>query len=152
HEVHVFCLADGAGDLDNIAGLSDLAASVTAIPLASATIKLRALMALFSGEPLTVAAFNEPKLHAAIRAKFGQLRTHLIMVYSCNVAQFAEHFPEVPRIMQFGDLDSLRWRQYAERSAMPLSWIYAIEQRRFLAYERRIAHAFSRSLVHTAVE
>jgi sugar transferase (PEP-CTERM/EpsH1 system associated) len=74
------------------------------------------------------------------------------MVYSCNVAQFAEHFPSVPRIMQFGDLDSLRWGQYAERSGLPLKWVYKVEQRRFLAYERHIARTFSHALVHTAIE
>jgi sugar transferase (PEP-CTERM/EpsH1 system associated) len=68
------------------------------------------------------------------------------------VAQFAEHFQHVPRIMQFGDLDSLKWRQYAERSRVPLKWIYAIEERRLLAYERHVARTFSHALVHTEIE
>jgi sugar transferase (PEP-CTERM/EpsH1 system associated) len=152
HEVHVFCLGDGSQDLDNIPGLRKYATSVTAAPVNALTIRLRALKALLTGEPLSVAAFNEAKLHAAIRRKFDELSPDLIIVYSCNVAQFAEHFPQVPRIMQFGDLDSLKWRQYAERSRMPLKWIYAIEEKRFLAYERRIARAFSYALVHTDVE
>ena len=91
-------------------------------------------------------------MHAAIREKFDELRPDLIIVYSCNVAQFAEHFPRVPRIMQFGDLDSLKWRQYAERSRIPLKWIYRLEEKRFLAYERYIARSFSHALVHTAIE
>jgi sugar transferase (PEP-CTERM/EpsH1 system associated) len=152
HEVHVFCLADGTRDLDNIAGLQDHVASVTAAPVTALTIKLRALKALLGGQSLSVAAFNEAKLHVAIRRKFDELKPDLIMVYSCNVAQFAEHFPGVPRIMQFGDLDSLRWGQYAERSGLPLKWIYEVEQRRFLAYERHIARNFSHALVHTPIE
>jgi polysaccharide biosynthesis protein PslH len=152
HEVHVFCLGDGCQDLDNIPGLRKYATSVTAAPVNTLIIKLRALKALLSGEPLSVAAFNEATLHAAIRQKFDELRPDLIIVYSCNVAQFAEHFPQVPRIMQFGDLDSLKWRQYAERSRIPLKWIYAIEEKRLLAYERRIARAFSYALVHTDLE
>jgi sugar transferase (PEP-CTERM/EpsH1 system associated) len=152
HEVHVFCLGDGAEDLENISGLRQYAKSVTACPVDALTIKLRAAKALFRGEPLSLAALNEPRLHAAIRRSFDELRPELIIVYSCNVAQFAEHFPLVPRIMQFGDLDSLKWRQYAERSRAPLKWIYAIEEKRFLAYERHIAHTFSRALVHTEIE
>jgi sugar transferase (PEP-CTERM/EpsH1 system associated) len=152
HEVHVFCLADGAADLDNVAGLRDIAKSVTAVPVTGAAIKRRALKALLVGEALTVAALDEPDLHAAIRRKFDELGPELIMVYSCNVAQFAEHFPNVPRIMQFGDLDSLRWQQWADRSRPPLRWVYAIEARRFLDYERHIAHTFSHALVHTPIE
>ncbi len=152
HEVHVFCLGDGAPDLANISGLQPYAKSVTAAPVDELTIKLRALGALLTGQPLSVAALNEARLHRAIRWKFSELRPDLIIVYSCNVAQFAEHFSGVPRIMHFGDLDSLKWRQYAERSRPPLQWIYTIEEKRLLAYERRIARTFSHALVHTEFE
>jgi len=152
HEVHVFCLADGKPDLDNIPGLRRYAQSVTAVPVIGWTSKLRALKAMFVSEPLSVAAFDETKLHNAIREKFVELQPDLIMVYSCNVAQYAEHFPEVPRIMQFAELDSSRWGQFALRSRSPLRWVYAIEQRRFFAYERHIARTFSHALVCTAAE
>lgn len=104
HEVHVFCLADGGRDLDNLPGLAQYARSVTAVPVTGWTSRLRALKALVTGEPLSVAALNEVKLHAAIRQKFAELKPDLIIVYSCNVAQYAEHFPDVPRIMQFAEL------------------------------------------------
>src|SRR5215472_10135213 len=152
HEVHVFCLADGDQDLDNVAGLHQHVDGVTAVPVTPLAIKLRALKALFLGGSLSVAAFNEAKLHAAIRAKFADLNPDLIIVYSCNVAQFAEPFAGVPRIMQFAELDSARWGQYAERSRRPLKWIYQVEQQRFLAYERHIARTFSHALVHTPLE
>jgi sugar transferase (PEP-CTERM/EpsH1 system associated) len=152
HEVHVFCLADGKRDLDNVAGLRAHLDSITAVPVTASAIKLRAFKALLVGESLSVAALNEAKLHAAIRAKFEQLKPDLIVVYSCNVAQFVEPFPCVPRIMQFGDLDSAKWGQYSERSSRPLKWVYELEQRRFLAYERHIAGTFSHALVHTPLE
>ena len=152
HEVHVFCLGDGVQDLANISGLQAYAKTVSAAPVDEFTIKLRALAALVTGQPLSVAALNESKLHDAIQKKFTELRPDLIIVYSCNMAQFAEHFPNVPRIMHFGDLDSLKWPQYAERSSIPLNWIYAIEARRLLGYERHIAQIFSHALVHTEIE
>ncbi len=152
HEVHVFCLGDGARDLDNVAGLRGYAKSITAVPVDELSIKLRALKALLAGKPLSVAALNEAELHAAIRRKFDEARPDLIIVYSCNVAQFAEPFSGVPRIMQFGDLNSLKWRQYAQRSMIPMKWIYAIEAERLIDYERHIAHTFSHALVHTETE
>jgi polysaccharide biosynthesis protein PslH len=152
HEMHVFCLGDGVQDLANISGLQAYAMSVTAAPVGEFTIKLRALAALFTGQPLSVAALNEMRLHDAIQKKFAELRPDLIIVYSCNMAQFAVHFPDVPRVMHFGDLDSLKWRQYAERSSIPLNWIYAVEARRLLGYERHIAKISSHALVHTEIE
>jgi len=152
HEVHLFCLADGRRDLENIPGLSDYVQSVTAVPVTGLRSRLRALTALVTGKPLSVAAYNEKRLHDAIKEQFSALKPDLIMVYSCNVAQYAEDFPQVPRLMQFAELDSSRWGQYAKRSPIPLRWIYAIEQRRFFAYEQRIARAFSHALVCTAIE
>jgi polysaccharide biosynthesis protein PslH len=152
HEVHVFCLGDGAADLGNIPSARAYAKSVTAAPVHSSAGKLRSLKALLDGQPLSVAAFNVAALHQAIVCRYDELRPDLIIVYSCNVAQYAEHFAGLPRIMQFHDLDSLKWAQYAERSRFPLKWIYRIEARRLLAYERRIARRFSHSLVCTAGE
>jgi sugar transferase (PEP-CTERM/EpsH1 system associated) len=152
HEVHVFCLGDGARDLANISGLQAYAKSVTAAPVNELTIKLRALQSLVTRQPLSVAALNEARLHCEIRRKFAELCPDLVVVYSCNMAQFAEHFAGVPRIMHFGDLDSLKWRQYTDRSSPPLQWIYAIEEQRLLGYERHIAKTFSHALVHTELE
>ena len=152
HEVHVFCLGDGVRDLDNIPGLRDYAKSVTAVRLGRRASRLRALGALIAGGPLSVAAFDEPGLHRAIEQKFETMQPDLIIVYSGNVAQYAEPFAQVPRIMQFSDLDSLKWGQYAARTRAPMKWIYATEQRRLLAYEQHIARSFSHALVCTAVE
>src|SRR5262249_27309922 len=59
HEVHVFCLADGRRDLDNVPDLLRYVRSVTAVPVIGWVGKLRALKALLTGGPLSVAAFNE---------------------------------------------------------------------------------------------
>jgi sugar transferase (PEP-CTERM/EpsH1 system associated) len=152
HEVHVFCLGDGELDVDNLSGLRDYASTITATPVSGLKIKLRALKALAVGGALSVAALNEPDLHAAIQRKYNELRPDLIIVYSSNMAQFAVPLASVPRIMQFGDLDSLKWQQYAEHSSVPLKWIYELEQRRLFAYERHLAQTFSLSLVHTEFE
>jgi sugar transferase (PEP-CTERM/EpsH1 system associated) len=152
HEVHVFCLADGQKDLANVKELRDCTASVTAVPICPIRSRIRALRALFGAEPLSVAMLREPTLHAVIRRRFAELKPDLIMVYSSNVAQFAQPFARVRRIMQFADLDSLKWRDYAKRSRPPMQWVYALEARRLLNYERRIARTFSRSLVCTEME
>jgi sugar transferase (PEP-CTERM/EpsH1 system associated) len=152
HEIHVFCIGDGVQDLSNISGLRAYAKSVTAAPVGGLKIKLRAFRALLTGAPLSVAALSEAALHRAMQSKFAELRPDLVIVYSCNVAQFAEHPADVPRIVHFGDLDSLKWRMYADQSRPPLRWIYALEARRLLGYERHIARTFSHSLVHTDAE
>ena len=152
HDVHVFCLADGKDDLENVPGLLPYAKSVTAIPYHPMVGKLRALIALFTGAPLSVAAFTDKKLQAAINQESSARRPDLLFVFSCNMAQFAAQYPDIPRVVQFGDLDSLKWDQYANRARGPMKWIYRAENRRILRYERQVASSFSHSLVCTPRE
>jgi len=152
HEVHVFCLADGEKDLENVAGALGFARAVTAVPVTHWGTRLRALLALFTGKPLTVAMLRQAKLHSAVAQTFAEVKPDLIFVYSSNTAQYAAPFAGVPRIMQFADLDSLKWRRYAERAKAPMRWIYALEARRLLAYEKKIARSFSHSLLCTDAE
>jgi sugar transferase (PEP-CTERM/EpsH1 system associated) len=152
HEVHVFCLGDGARDLDNLPGLQPYVKSVTAVPLRKMTSRMRALRALAGGTPLSVAAFHEAALHQAIIGKQGELRPDLIIAFSCNMAQYAEHFPGLPRIAQFQERDSVKWAQYAEHLKIPQRWIFRLEAKRLLAYERRIARRFAHAIVCTAAE
>jgi sugar transferase (PEP-CTERM/EpsH1 system associated) len=152
HEVSVACLADGPEDLDNVAGLRPLVASVDAVPLRRRHARWRALAALARGIPLTAAYFNEHKLHECVAARMEACRFDAVLVYSSGMAQFVEKYDGVPRIMQFADLDSLKWEQYARNSRPPFRWVYGIEARRLLCYERHIAATFSHSLVTTARE
>jgi len=152
HDVHVFCLGDGPEDLDNVPPLLEYVKTVTAVPVTPWDTRRGALKALLTGRPLSVSAYRKAKLHEAIKQKYEELKPDLIFAYSSNAAQYAEHFPSIPRIMQFADLDSLKWGQYAERAAIPMKWVYSLEQRRLLEYERHLARTFSHALVCTDME
>ncbi len=152
HEVAVACLADGPEDLANVAALEPLAVSVDAVPLNRRRARVRALAALATGKPLTVAYFNEGELHRRVADRLRAWPADLIVVYSSGVAQFVERYADVPRVMQFADLDSLKWRQYAATVFPPKRWVFGLESRRLLSYERRLATEFSHSLVCTPRE
>jgi polysaccharide biosynthesis protein PslH len=152
HEVAVACLADGRADLDNVAGLAPLVRSVDAVVCSPTRRRARALAALAGGRPLTVAYFDEPELHARVRARLAAERFDAALVYGSGVAQYVEPYRDLPRVIQFSDLDSLKWRQYADAARPPKRWVYRAEAGRLLAYERRLAATFSRSLVCTERE
>jgi sugar transferase (PEP-CTERM/EpsH1 system associated) len=68
------------------------------------------------------------------------------------MAQYVEEFDQVPRIMQFADLDSVKWQLYASHCLPPRAWVYALEAQRLRRYERTIGTTFSRSLLCTPRE
>ena len=152
HEVVVACLADGPDDLQHVDALRPLAAAIDAVALSHAGAHRRALAALMTGAPLTVAYFNQPQLHARVRARLQQQRFDAVLVYGSGMAQFVENVDHIPRIMQFADLDSQKWRQFARWSRPPSRWLYRLEARRLLRYERRLAARFEHSVVCTTAE
>ena len=152
HDVAVACLADGEADLAHVASLTGWTTSVDAVLLRPVAARVRALGALARALPFTVAYFNEGELHRRVAARLKARRFDAILVYSSGMAQFVEPYRDLPRVMQFADLDSLKWEQYADRSRFPWSWLYRREQRLLLEYERHLAYTFSHSLVCTPRE
>jgi sugar transferase (PEP-CTERM/EpsH1 system associated) len=147
HDVAVACLADGPADLANVAGLAPLMHSIDAVVCSPVRRRIRALAALAGSRPLTVAYFDEPELRARVRARLAAERFDVALVYGSGVAQYVENCHDLPRVIQFSDLDSLKWEQYAAACRAPKRWVYQTETRRLAAYERRLATTFTRSLV-----
>ncbi len=59
---------------------------------------------------------------------------------------------QIGRVMDFVDVDSDKWRQYAEEANGPLAWVYRREYTTLERYERKIAAQFDASVVVTEAE
>ncbi len=129
-------------DLANIHGLTSLACSIDAVVVRPWHARMRALAALGGRTPCSVAYFNEHELHERVARRMRHEHFDAILVNSSQMAQFVEPYADLPRIMQFVDLDSLKWRQYAENSRLPRSWIFRRESRCLMEYERKLARTF----------
>jgi sugar transferase (PEP-CTERM/EpsH1 system associated) len=54
--------------------------------------------------------------------------------------------------MDFVDVDSDKWAQYAKYTSFPKSWVYRLEGARLAAYEGAVAKAFDHSIFVTKIE
>jgi sugar transferase (PEP-CTERM/EpsH1 system associated) len=54
--------------------------------------------------------------------------------------------------MDFVDVDSEKWKQYADYTRWPLSRIYNLESKRLACYERRVAEIFDHCILVTDAE
>lgn len=59
---------------------------------------------------------------------------------------------QVRCVMDLVDIDSDKWRQYAERSAPPMKWLYALESRLLQRYEQQVASRFHATLLVSDAE
>ena len=152
HEVLVGCLAQDEADLDHAASLRSIVSEVHAVRLSPLRARLRALTSLVLGQPFTLGYFNEPELRRCMDTILAERRIDAAIVFCSGMAQFVEPFRYLPRIVHFADLDSLKWKQYAATARGPVRWMYRLESRRLLEYERHLARDFDHSIVCTRKE
>lgn len=150
--VDVGCFAEEPRDAEGVAFLSRSCATVVAPRLDRRWRRLTSLRGLLTGEPLTLPFFRHPELARAVHRWCAAAPPDLIWVYSSSMAQYALDVPAGAKVMQFAELDSDKWRQFAARSGPVGRWLYGREAQRLLAFEDRVARAFSASLVVSEVE
>jgi hypothetical protein len=71
--------------------------------------------------------FYSPTLARRVRELLARERYDLIFVHCSSVAQYVEHVDDIPKILDFGDMDSQKWLEYARYKPFPLSTGYWIE-------------------------
>jgi hypothetical protein len=75
-----------------------------------------------------------------------------VLVFSSAMAQYADPYRSARRVVDFCDVDSDKWRQYADKKSFPMSWLYRYEARQLLRYERQVARDYDASLFVSAPE
>jgi len=150
HEVQVVAFAHDEADLEAAEHLRGQGIETVAVPHRERIRKLAALPLLLTSRPLTLGVYGSPQLQREVDALAP--RCQLAYAYSSSMGAFLEPHTTLRRVMHFAELDSDKWRQYAERKGPPMSWVYAREHRTLLAFERRIAHAFDENVFCTPLE
>jgi sugar transferase (PEP-CTERM/EpsH1 system associated) len=114
--------------------------------------RARSLTALLTGEPLTLSHFRDAGLQAWVDGAIARHGIRKAVVFSSAMAQYVLEHDGLRRIVDFVDVDSEKWRQYAAARRWPLSWIFRREARTLLEFERRVARRADASFFVTAEE
>jgi sugar transferase (PEP-CTERM/EpsH1 system associated) len=155
--VRVACLSE-AGDPGDAAAVRELEERVG--PVCAPRVdrrwrRLASLRGLVTGAALTLPFFRVRALARGVERWLAADPPDVVWVYSSSMAQYVLGWRPPPgtlRVMQFAELDSDKWRQFAERRRGLGRWIYAREARELLAFETRVARTFEVSAVVSEVE
>jgi len=142
HTVHLICLIDDPTDLEYVSTLERYCASVVAVYRRKLSTLCWVTRALLTRKPLSVAAFYRKVLARETTHKLLTESFDVIFVSSVAMAEYVLEVSNLPRVIDFVDVDSEKWRQYAQHHAVPLAWIYNLEACRLATYEAHIAHVF----------
>jgi sugar transferase (PEP-CTERM/EpsH1 system associated) len=149
-EVIAVGFAHDERDLRAAAELSDLGVRTIAVRHHRWLRELASLPLLLTRRPLTLGVYGSSTLQRHVDSLIGGC--DLAYAYSSSMAAFLLPHTGLPRVMHFAELDSDKWRQYAQRSRPPMSWIYEREGRTLLEFERRVAHSFDENVLCTTLE
>jgi len=149
HEVRAVAFAHDEADFEAAAKLTEMGMPTTPIAFHEKRRKLVSIPLLATSTPLTLGVYGSREL----QAKVDELASwaDAAYAYSSSMGAFLEPH-DMPRVMHFGELDSDKWRQYAERTSFPMSLVYAREARTLQRFESRIAHAFTDNVFCTPLE
>ncbi len=153
HEVHLGCLIDDPNDLSYLGEVRQYVGELLFERIHPGLRKLLALTALARAQPISVDCFYSRRLQRRVDDLIEKRRIEGVFCFSSQMAEYvfrsrhAASAARPKRVMDLIDVDSLKWRQYAQESPPWSAWIYRREARCLGAYEERIAREFDRVLV-----
>jgi sugar transferase (PEP-CTERM/EpsH1 system associated) len=152
HEVTVCSLARSPSEAEEGGGISDHCARFEMATVWNPVQVLRMVARLPLATPSSMGFFYSRELKGRIDRLLETEDFGLIFVHCSSVAQYVEHVRDTPKILDFGDMDSCKWLEYARYKPFPLSLGYRLEGAKMAAEEKRLARKFDLCTATTRAE
>jgi sugar transferase (PEP-CTERM/EpsH1 system associated) len=108
--------------------------------------RLRSARGLLTGAPLSLPYYANATLRGWVNDMVSRHDIKHVVAFSSSMAQYADHLNGARRVMDFVDVDSDKWAQYAKSKSWPLNAVYRREGRALLRYERAVAARWNASV------
>jgi sugar transferase (PEP-CTERM/EpsH1 system associated) len=121
-------------------------------PLSKKLATLKGAISLVRGQSISQGYFYRKEFQKAVNSLTALHKYDALICFSSPMAEYVfgaakkmEDLADI-LIMDFCDLDSDKWNQYAKKKTFPLNLVYRTEAGRLLAYEKRLNQNFHRSI------
>jgi len=140
--VHLACFADDEADAAHLPALREALGGA----LGEAHVEVRrtsravaGLRALALRRPASLTLFDSAALHGFVTHMLATAPIDTLFAFSGQMAQFVPQGSGRRFVMDFGDVDSAKFAQYAEDGAGPMAWVHRREAVHLSAFERATA-------------
>lgn len=110
------------------------------------------LLRLPTPEPSSFGYFYSAALARRIGARLARGDIDMVIAHCSSAAQYVGGLSGMPKLIDFGDMDSQKWREYARHRPFPLSAGYWWEALRLERREKQLARRFDLCTCTTAAE
>jgi len=154
YDIYLGAFVDDENDWQYVDQLNVYCAGVHIEKLTPKTAKIKSLKGLLTGEPLTIPYYANQGMQRWVDEIVEKEKINEMLVFSSSMAQYvdSEMFSNCHRVIDFVDMDSDKWMQYAEKKRWPMSWVYRREARTLFNYEKKIAKKVDKNLFVSSKE
>ncbi|MDH3412099.1 MAG: glycosyltransferase, partial [Gammaproteobacteria bacterium] len=121
HEVTVASLARSPQEAEEGQGIAPYCARYEMAEVANPVQFARMVARVPTPVPSSMGFFYSAALARKVRELLARERFDLIFVHCSSVAQYVAGLHGIPKILDFGDMDSQKWLEYARYKSFPLS-------------------------------
>jgi sugar transferase (PEP-CTERM/EpsH1 system associated) len=102
--------------------------------------------------PSSMGFFHSTELKQQINKLLATVKFDLIFVHCSSVAQYVENVTDIPKILDYGDMDSQKWLSYTSFKPFPINLGYWLEGTKMEREEKRLAKKFTMGTATTKME
>jgi sugar transferase (PEP-CTERM/EpsH1 system associated) len=152
YRIHLGTFVDDDDDWQHTDTLRKICGETCFVRLNPRLARFKSAVGLLTNQALTLPYYRHGDLARWIERLLADHPIRHAVSYSSAMAQYICGASNLIRIADFVDVDSDKWRQYAETKPWPLSWVYRREGIKLLQFERAVAHAFDATMLATPHE
>lgn len=148
YRIFLGTFVDDAEDWQYLEGLEQYVEEHFCLPLNPLWSQVKGVTALALGKPISNPYYFDRKLQRWVDQVIERENPTKLFLYSSSMAQYVmdSKYQNRRRVIDFVDVDSDKWRQYAEKKSGVMKWVYQREHRYLLEFERKAAAQFNASL------
>lgn len=152
HRVFLGTFIDHPDDRVHIGRLKEWCEEVFAVEIQPKWRRMASLSALLAGEALSLPYYRDARVSAWVWRTVNRESIGSAVAFSGPMAQYLFPLRLNHAVVDFCDVDSTKWTQYAAERPWPLSWLYRREGARLLEFERAAASRVDCGLFVTEAE
>lgn len=152
YRVYLGAFVDDPADLVHVPSLSEWCEDAHIERIDPKLARLTSLRGLLAGEALSIPYYRNRAMRDWVDDVVARHSIRKALAFSGPMAQYLDQAGLARRVIDFCDLDSAKWTQYAAERTWPMSWLYRREGERLFAFERSWAQRADASTFVTEAE
>lgn len=139
YNVYLGTFIDDANDWQYTDKVDALCTSTCYQPLNALRAKIGSATGLFTGDALSLPYYRNQAMQEWVDTTVKTHGIKKVLLFSSVMGQFIKPAHDVEMVVDFVDIDSDKWRQYAEKKHGIAKWIYQREAKCLFDYEQALA-------------